>query len=362
MLKTKSQIRTISLIAAVLAFALLILTACGSAETKPEKTAPTQSASASQKTPDLPDPRAIKGLTTVPELKDPEVIDGKYEQKLPATITDFEGKEVTVNDTSRILALDLYGTLSRTVIALGYGKNIVGKTVSSTEEQLKDLPTVTENGHQLNVEAILALKPTLILVDHSIGPPEAIEQLRATNGVSVVLMDGERSFEKTGELTKHVAQALGVDEAGDALAKRTDEEIKAAEEKIKTWAPEKPLGGAFLYVRGKQGIFFILGSMSSSLLKSLGVRDLAGENDIRDLVPANAESLAKLNPEVIFAMTGGIESAGGMDSFMARPGVAQTTAGKNQRVVAIPDGIALSYGPQSGEVLLNIAKAIYGVK
>lgn len=102
--------------------------------------------------------------------------------------------------------------------------------------------------------------------------------------------------------------------------------------------------------------------MSSSLLKSVGLQDLAGENGIRDLVPANAESLAKLNPEVILAMTGGIESAGGMESFMARPGVAQTAAGKNQRVVAIPDGIALSYGPQSGEVLLNIAKAIYGVK
>lgn len=96
--------------------------------------------------------------------------------------------------------MDLEGTLSRTVIALGYGANIVGKTVSSTEKQLAEVPVVTQNGHTLNVEAILALQPTVILVDRSIGPPEAIEQLRAA-GIPIVLVDPARGIEKIRTLS-----------------------------------------------------------------------------------------------------------------------------------------------------------------
>ncbi|MGC3005591.1 hemin receptor, partial [Streptomyces sp. G35A] len=73
------------------------------------------------------------------------------------TVTDVEGNKVTIKSTSRILALDLYGTLSRTLIGLGLGDKIVGRTVSSTEKQLHDRPVVTENGHVLNVEAVAGL-------------------------------------------------------------------------------------------------------------------------------------------------------------------------------------------------------------
>lgn len=116
------------------------------------------------------DPRNLRGLTEVPDLSDPKPVDGSFGQKLPVTVTDVENNTVTVTDTSRILALDLYGTLSRTLIGLGMGDKIVGRTVSSTEKQLHNLPVVTENGHTLNVEAIAALKPTLVIADRSLGP------------------------------------------------------------------------------------------------------------------------------------------------------------------------------------------------
>ncbi|MCP6379759.1 ABC transporter substrate-binding protein, partial [Klebsiella pneumoniae] len=84
----------------------------------------------------------------------------------------------TIKSTSRILALDLYGTLSRTLIGLGLGDKIVGRTVSSTEKQLHDRPVVTETGHVLNVEAVAGLKPSVIIADRSVGPKEALDQLR----------------------------------------------------------------------------------------------------------------------------------------------------------------------------------------
>ncbi|WP_438874117.1 hypothetical protein [Tessaracoccus lacteus] len=49
---------------------------------------------------------------------------------IPATVTDVQGTEVVVDDISRILALDLYGTTSRIVFELGLGANVVGRDSS----------------------------------------------------------------------------------------------------------------------------------------------------------------------------------------------------------------------------------------
>ncbi|MCS4484386.1 ABC transporter substrate-binding protein [Gleimia sp. 6138-11-ORH1] len=311
----------------------------------------------------LPDPHTLTGLTVVEDIADPKPISGDFPAKLPVTITDFENNSVTITDTSRILALDLTGTLSRTVIALGHGDKLVGRTVSSTETQLADIPVVTENGHTLNVEAILSLKPTVIIADRSVGPPEALDQLRAA-GIPVVLVDPQRGLEHNSPLIKTVATVLGIPAAGDALAARTQEETDAAIAQIKQWAPEQPIEAAFLYVRGTGGVFFILGSDegATALIRSVGAKDLATENGITGVTPANAEALVALNPEVIFTMSGGLESTEGLEGLMARPGVSQTRAGKTQRVIAIPDGLSLSFGPQTGETLLAVAKALYGVK
>lgn len=93
----------------------------------------------------------------------------------------------------------------------------------------------------------------------------------------------------------------------------------------------------------------------------MGAKDLATEKGINGVTPANAEALAKLNPEVIFTMSGGLESTEGLQGLLARPGVAQTRAGQKQRVIAIPDGLSLSFGPQTAQTLLAVARALYGV-
>ncbi|WP_083563067.1 heme/hemin ABC transporter substrate-binding protein [Boudabousia liubingyangii] len=343
-------------------------TSVGSAQTPANGTAEAggksgEAASAQNDGTPAPDPRALTGVSEVPELPDPTPIAGNYPQKLPVTLKDFNGNDITIKDTSRILALDIYGTLSRTVISLGYGKNLVGRTISSVEKQLADLPIVTQNGHNLNVEAVLNLKPTLIIADRTIGPPEAIQQLAAA-GIPVYMVDPVRHLETNGQLIKTVAQVLGVPAAGEALAQRTDQEVAAAKAKIANWAPKEPMRGAFLYVRGKAGIFFILGSEdgATELLQGVSAKDVAGENGIKTVSPANPEALVKLNPEVIFVMKDGLHSTGDLDGFMSRPGVKQTIAGQKTRLISIPDGISLSFGPQSGQVLELVARALYGVK
>ena len=55
---------------------------------------------------------------------------------------------------------------------------------------------MTQNGHDLNAEAILATSPDLVLWDKSNGPIEIVDQLRAA-GVTVVAFDHERRMDKS---------------------------------------------------------------------------------------------------------------------------------------------------------------------
>ena len=139
------------------------------------------------------DPHQAQGVATVTEISEVEPVDASRQNALPVELTDADGYDVTVTDTSRILALDIYGTYTKTLRGVGLGDNIVGRTVSSAEASLSHLPVVTENGHSLNVEAILNLRPSLVIVDHSVGPSEAIDQIRAA-GVTTVVMEPNLSL------------------------------------------------------------------------------------------------------------------------------------------------------------------------
>src|SRR5699024_549752 len=51
--------------------------------------------------------------------------------QLPVTVESCDGAVVEVADTSRILAVDLYGTLAEIVFSLGLGDNVIGRDTST---------------------------------------------------------------------------------------------------------------------------------------------------------------------------------------------------------------------------------------
>ncbi|MDO5099755.1 MAG: ABC transporter substrate-binding protein [Corynebacterium sp.] len=308
----------------------------------------------------LSDPRSFTGVTHVTQFDEVEPIADNVKPNLPVELTDADGQDVVVDDVSRILALDLYGSYTKTLTGLGLADKIVGRTVSSTEESLKDLPVVTQGGHNINVEAVLSLEPTLVIVDHSIGPNDAIDQIRAA-GVTTVVMEPTRTIDSVGEDIKAVGGVVGLPEEAEMLAERSVAEIEKDREAIKALAPADPMRIAFLYARGNGGVFFILGEGTGAkdLIEGVGAIDLATVHNLSHAEPANAEALAKINPEVIIMMEGGLESTGGIDGLLKRAGVAQTEAGKKQRIVTLPDGQSLAFGPLTGQTLLRLAQAIY---
>jgi len=311
------------------------------------------------------DPRSIEGPTTAvlaSSAIDP--ISDSPEQQLPATVTDMQGTEVTVSDTSRILALDVYGSLSRIVFELGLGDQVVGRDVSSSFAEIADRPLVTSGGHDLSGEAILELAPTVILTDTSLGPWDVVLQMRDA-GVPVVVMDPHRDLTAIPDLIRATAGALGVPAAGEALAERTDASVQAKLSEIAAVAPEAPgdkLRMAFLYVRGQSGVYYMFGggSGADALVTALGGVDVAAEIGFDGMRPLNDEGLVKAAPDVILMMTKGLESVGGIDGLLEQlPAVANTPAGQSRRIIDMSDTEILSFGPNTADVLDALAVAIY---
>lgn len=313
----------------------------------------------------LADPRSWQGEVDI-NLPEPDIrpVEEDPTPELPATVTDAQGTQVTVTDVSRILALDIYGTLSQTVFELGLGDNVVGRDVSSAYAEIEDRPLVTQNGHELNAEAILDLDPTVLVTDTSLGPWDVVLQVRDA-GVPVVVVDAERNLDNLAALTQEVADALGVPAQGEQLGQRIEAEAAAVRAEIATVAPADVTGRlrvVFLYVRGQANVYYMFGrgSGADALVTAAGGYDVSSEIGWDGMKPVNDEGLIKAQPDAVLMMDKGLESVGGVDGLLDQfPALAQTPAGENRRVIAMDDGQVLSYGPRTADVLNALAIALY---
>ena len=331
---TVPRLRT-RLAGALLSVLALTLTGCGGAATS----ATTSSAKASAPA------NRVEPLTDTPV------------PQLPVSVSSADGKKVTVKNARRIVPLS--GSLSEIVFTLGLGDRVVARDITATFQQAAKLPLVTRN-HDVSAESVLSLKPDLVLAETTTGPSEAMGQIRAA-GIPVLVVDPAKGLSDVGPRIQAVADALGVPGAGKELTKRSEDRIAAVRKTIPRHK-EKPRV-AFLYLRGSASVYLIggTGSGATSLLEAAGAVDAGAESGLKkDFTAITTEALAQAAPDAILVMTKGLESVGGIDGLVKIPGVAQTPAGMNRRVVSIEDGVLLNYGPRTDQVLKSLVDQLYG--
>jgi len=360
--------RSVRLLAVTLA-ALASVAGCATAPSSPSDS-PVASASSSIPLAELDllaDPLSYAGPSTA-VLVDAtvETVTPNAVQTLPATVTshDLDGDTpITVKSTDRILGVDMSGSIAATIYGLGFGDSVVGRDVSTTFEPAVDLPIVTTGGHSINSESIIALRPTVVITDGTIGPIDVILQLRDA-GIPVVFVDTEPSTAGVGELARQVSAALGAPEAGETLAAHLTEQIDAKVAEIAAIAPAdgSKLRMLFLYLRGSAGVYYLFGSESGAdeLITGLGGIDVADEIGWEGMKPMTDEAMVAADPDLILVMTDGLESTGGIDELLTtKPAIGLTKAGQNRRFVDMADGEILSFGPRTPAVFDALARAVY---
>ncbi|MGW1466394.1 heme/hemin ABC transporter substrate-binding protein [Streptomyces sp. NPDC002308] len=276
--------------------------------------------------------------------------------ELPVTVDSADGTEVTITSADRIVPLT--GSLNEIVFTLGLGEHVVARDITATFEQAAKLPVVTR-AHDVSAESVLSLKPTLVIADTTTGPGEAIDQIRDA-GVPLLVVDPALELDDVTRRIGTVAAALGVGKAGAELEKRTADRLAAVREDVPVHGDEPRV--AFLYLRGSASVYLLGGAESgaSSLLQAAGAVDAGKASGLtKDFTAITSEALAKAAPDAILVMTKGLESVGGIDGLLKIPGVAETPAGMDRRIVSVDDGVLLNYGPRTDQVLADIVEQLY---
>lgn len=242
--------------------------------------------------------------------------------------------------------------LTEAVFALGFGDLVVGRDLGSTLAEAADRPIVTTT-HDVNPEALLAVRPTLVLIDEDTGPKSALDQIRAT-GVRVELVENASRVDEIVPRLERVAEILGAPDRaarlGEVIGSRLADVLAGDE------LPNPPRV-AFLYVRGPAGVYLIggPGSGPDSIIAAAGGID-AGTDIGLDLpfTPLTPEALVKAAPDILFVTTTGLDSVNGVDGLLQLTGVRQTPAGKARRVMTAEDGLLFSFGPRTPDLVAGL--------
>lgn len=266
------------------------------------------------------------------------------------TYEGVDGVISSIADTSRIVSMN--GDLTEIIYELGAGDRIVGIDLTTTfPPEATALPDVGL-GRDLNVEAIIGLSPTLVIGDTQIEPESAIEQLRAA-GIPVVILQTEVTLEGVPRKIENVGEILGLPQEAAALSRRVQGEIDEALA-LAARATTSPRA-AYMYVRGPETLLLFGNGMPTHfLIEAANGIDAAGDIGVLFAQNLQAEKLVEAAPEVLITPIQGFEILGGLDAFLALPGVADTPAGRAGAVLTYDEALFLGMGPRVGEALREL--------
>jgi len=251
----------------------------------------------------------------------------------------------------RVIAL-ANGT-AEIVSALGFKSTLIGRDIASTDADLANIPIVN-SGHQIIAEKVISLAPDLVLIDASSGPASAIASIRKA-GISISMITESWTLSDIARKVGDVADALGAPERGVELNATMAQQLASI-----TPAQSSKAKIAFLYLRGTSAIYLMggKGSGADALIAAAGGVDVGATTLPNPFNSMTSEVLATSNPDILLLMTKGLESVGGKEALLALPGIAQTSAGKAQRIITVDDSLLLSFGPRTPNLVLKLHKAI----
>lgn len=236
------------------------------------------------------------------------------------------------------------GALTEIMYALQADAELVGvDTTSLFPAQAQKLPSVGY-ARTLSAEGVLALAPTQLIATEDAGPPAVLRQLSAA-GVPVAVLAANHHFEgllervkRVGELTGRAAQASAMQQA---LQKDWDQSRAAVAQR----ASAKPVRVLFVLAHAPtQTMVAGSGTSAQAMLDYAGATNaITGFLGYKPLTP---EAVIAAQPDVVLLTDQGLLAAGGIDGVLRLPGLAQSPAGRNRRVIALEAMFLLGFGPR----------------
>jgi iron complex transport system substrate-binding protein len=230
-------------------------------------------------------------------------------------------------DASRIVGAG--GSITEIIYALGAESQLVAvDTTSNFPSAAAELPSV---GYvrALSTEGMLSMRPTLILGEDDMGPPEVLSQLTSL-GIELLVVPEAWSAQGILEKVKCVSSIVGANQvASDALIGSLQQHLDDLS--IRRSGISKPIRAALLLAL-RDGVPTAAGSSTSGH----GVLEMAGLTNVF----ADFDGWKPVAPE----------------AMIADPIIELTSAGSSGNVLAV-DGMALlGFGPRTIETAVQISE------
>ena len=256
-------------------------------------------------------------------------------------------------DSSRVVAAG--GSIAEMLYSLGAGDLLVA--VDSTASYLPETASLPSVGYvrNLSAEGILALKPSLILGEHDMGPAEVLNQISSVE-VEVKRIDERHSTQGIIDKFVCIARILGKEDAAQDILRGQLAEVVTSLEKANEAGADLPRAALVLNFVDNQPIVAGANTSGDGLLRMAGAQNIF--SDIEGWKPLSRELLIAANPEHLVVTERALKSIGGLEGMLSDPLLASTDALSDDNVHAYGGMSLLGFGLQTLEVALSLKKAI----
>ena len=244
---------------------------------------------------------------------------------------------------SAMRLISIGGALTEIIYLLKADTELVGvDTTSIYPTAATRLPNVGYT-RSLSSEGILALRPTQLIATEDAGPPIVLKQI-VDAGIPLSISPSSHQFIDVIDRVRTIGRLVHKTDAAETLVSRLILEWSNTQNRV---ANLKLNNTRVLFILSQNPSQLMVGGEKTSaaaMIAYAGARNaISGFSGFKPLTP---EAVIAANPDVLLLTDQGMKSVGGIGGVLRLPGIKQTRAGKELKVVSLEAMYLLGFGPR----------------
>lgn len=211
----------------------------------------------------------------------------------------------------------------------------------------------------LDVKAIAALKPDIVIVEDDDGTTDLVRPLREA-GIKVALLRAPKTVKEVEDQTRNVGQLLGRADKAESLITTMMNYIRDTES-LRFARRDDPKKTVAVY--NENGLYGAPDTMIQDMLKYVNVDNAATKAGVKWSYMGKKDDLIKVDPDVIIVPTDvkapGFNRDAVLNSYYNDPDLKNVKAIKNKKVVIISNEAMMAKTYHIGRGIYNMAQFVY---
>ena len=211
----------------------------------------------------------------------------------------------------------------------------------------------------LDVKAIAALKPDIVIVEDDDGATDLVRPLREA-GVKVALLRAPKTVKEVEDQTRNVEQLLGRADKAESLITTMMNYIRDTES-LRFARRDDPKKTVAVY--NENGLYGAPDTLIQDMLKYVNVENAATKAGVKWSYMGKKDDLIKVDPDVIIVPADvkapGFNRDAVLNSYYNDPALKNVKAIKNKKVVIISNEAMMAKTYHIGRGIYNMAQFVY---